>query len=235
MRVNAMLAHTYGSFYSFAITVAQQLPQESELLQIITAFPFNVILAMAAVLIIGTVLSFTRKPARPLQPKVDVMSRSVQEAVNEAPQRPQGADGMSRNAQRVEEEMPQHFEGYRDGVVKLYNWFYRFTQRRFEGIADSMTPREFKRAISNRIPSDGASALEYLVTIFEIANYSGSKLTKEAFDKNMRAVEVLKDLIDNESSSVSDHDLNHDESSSMLRNIDENSAHRKQSTTNILS
>jgi len=230
-----MLTRTCGSYFSFPIAVTQQLPQESELLQIITAFPFNVILAMAAVLIIGTVLAFTRKPARSPQQKVEVMSKSMQAAPKEASHRQQEADEVSQNTQGFEEEMPQHFEGYRDGVVKLYNWFYRFTQSRFKGIADSMTPREFKRAISSRIPTAGASALEYLVTIFEIANYSGSKLTKEAFDKNMRAVEVLKDLIDNENSSVSDHDLNHDESSSILNNIDENIAHRKQSATNILS
>jgi hypothetical protein len=54
-----------------------------------------------------------------------------------------------------------------------------------------MTPREFQRALLIRIPENGASALEYLVTAFEIADYSTSRPTEEMYDKCIQAVELL--------------------------------------------
>ena len=173
------LACARGSISSIGIAVALRPPSKSELLQAVSTFPFNVILAMAAVLVIGTVFAFTRKPVRPNIPRADDVIQPMQEA---------------------EEEIPRGFEDYRDGIGKLYNWFYGFTQRKFEGIADNMTPREFMRTVLSRIPSDEALTLEYLVTIFEITNYSDSKLTKEMYDRSLRAVELLKDLIESGSS-----------------------------------
>ena len=171
----AELVCARGAISSIGIAVALRPPSKSELLQAVSTFPFNVILAMAAVLVIGTVYAFTRKPARSYTPRTNALNRPTQEA---------------------EEEIPRRFEDYKDGISKLYNWFYGFTQRKFEGITDNMTPREFMRAVLSRIPSDEALTLEYLVTVFEIANYSGSKLTKEMYDRSLRAVELLKDLIE---------------------------------------
>jgi hypothetical protein len=59
-----------------------------------------------------------------------------------------------------------------------------------------MTPREFQRTIAGKIPESGASALDYLVTSFEIADYSTFKPTKEMFDKTMEAYELLNGLME---------------------------------------
>jgi len=215
MGVYIFLAIT-GSPYTFLeIASTLRLPLEPELLQMITTFPLNVILAMTAFLVIGIILAFTRKPRRSKKVDVDVNSQPTQNVKEEMPHSVQGGDVVNHPAQEVEEEMPQRFEDYKGGVVKLYNWFYRFTKRRLRGITDNMTPREFESVVLGGIPSDGAPALEYLVTSFEIANYSDFKLTKEMVDKSLRAVEVLKDLIEKGSSSVHNHDLTDVESSSV--------------------
>ena len=206
MGVYIKLAIT-GSSYSFSkVASTLSLPLEPELLQMITTFPFNVILAMTAFLVVGTILALTRKPKRSKKADVDVNSRPTQKVDEGMPHSVQGADVVNQPVQEVEEEMPRRFEDYKGGVVKLYNWFYRFTKRRLRGITDNMTPREFESVVLGGIPSDGAPALEYLVTSFEIANYSDFKLTKEMVDKSLRAVEVLKDLIENGGSSVHNHD-----------------------------
>ena len=216
MGVYTKLAITGVSYSFFEIASTLRLPLEPELLRIITTFPFNVILAMTAFLVVGIILAFTRKPTRSKKADVDVNGQPTQKVEEEMHHFVQGADVVSRPAQEVEEEMPRRFEDYKGGVVKLYNWFYGFTQRRLRGITDNMTPREFESVVLGGIPSDGAPALEYLVTSFEIANYSDFKLTKEMVDKSLRAVEVLKNLIENGSSHVSDYDLNNDEASSVL-------------------
>jgi len=122
-----------------------------ELLQVVTTFPFNVILVMTIALIVGIVYSYTRKPAHSSKPfngvDIEEMSQSLQ-----------GSDALSQAAE-IEEEIPLLFEDYADGVVKLYSWFYRFTQRRFVGIADNMTPREFKDAVLLKSPSTVAASL----------------------------------------------------------------------------
>ncbi len=181
-----------------------------ELLQLVTTFPFNVILVMVIALIVGIVFSYTRRPAHSSKPftgvDIEEMSPSLQ-----------GSDALSQAAE-IEEETPLLFEDYADGVVKLYSWFYRFTQRRFVGIADNMTPREFKDAVLLKSPSTVASTLDYLVTIFEIANYSNQKLTKEMLEKSLEAVMLMKEMIEDGSSHMSDHELTHDESPSTLRN-----------------
>jgi len=179
MGVYAKLALAGGSISAFGITVTLRLPSNPKLLQVITTFPFNVILVMMAVLVIGTVFALTRKPARLKITKANVVNQPTQE---------------------TEEEIPRRFEDYKDGINKLYYWFYRFTQRKFEGIADNMTPREFMMNILSRIPSDEALTLGNLVTVFEIANYSNHELTQEMCDRSLRAVESLKDIIEGESS-----------------------------------
>jgi len=175
------LARAGGSFSSLRITAAQNATSNPEFLHTITTFPFNIILAMAAVLAIGAVFAFTRKPTQPNEPSVDDENQPTEEA---------------------EEEMPRSFEDYKDGISRLYCWFYRFTQRRFEGIDDNMTPREFMGAVLSSIPSEEALTLKNLVTTFEIANYSNYKLTQEMYDRSLRAVESLKDIIEGESSST---------------------------------
>ena len=95
----------------------------------------------------------------------------------------------------VEEELPRYFEDYKEGIVMVFNWYYAFVMRRYEGITVSMTPREFQQVVLTRIPYSGEAALEYLVTAFEIADYSTSHPTQEMFEKSIKAVEVLRGLM----------------------------------------
>ena len=213
MSVYAKHALAGGSYSLLEVEETLRIPLAPELLQLITTFPFNVILAVTAVLVIGTILAFTRKPTRSKKANVDVNGQPMQKVDEKMHHSVQEANIVGRPAQEVEEEMPQRFEGNKDGVVKLYNWFYRFAQRRLNGITDNMTPRELESVVLGMIPSDGVSALEYLVTSFEIANYSHFKITKEMVDKSLRAIEVLRNLIENGSSYVHDHDLTNVESS----------------------
>jgi hypothetical protein len=213
MSVYAKHALAGGSYSLLEVEETLRIPLAPELLQLITTFPFNVILAVTAVLVIGTILAFTRKPTRSKKANVDVNGQPMQKVDEKMHHSVQEANIVGRPAQEVEEEMPQRFEGNKDGVVKLYNWFYRFAQRRLNGITDNMTPRELESVVLCMIPSDGVSALEYLVTSFEIANYSHFKITKEMVDKSLRAIEVLRNLIENGSSYVHDHDLTNVESS----------------------
>jgi hypothetical protein len=211
MAAYSIPSYTAGSHFTWKSAVALDLPLESSLIQLVLTFPYNVILAMAAVLIVGTVLAFTRKPARSSIP--DVESQTTPKDGGEEPKFTRKGNMENHPAQAVEEEIPRSFEGNKDGIIKLYNWFYRFTQWKLGGIADNMTPREFMSIVSGRIPSEGAPALEYLVTSFEIANYSKINLTEEILFKCLKGVEVLKDLIEGGGSHVSDDFKELDETS----------------------
>jgi len=162
-----------GSNSTFGIAVTIPPPPKQGLFQILTTFPFNVITAMTAAVFVGAAIALTRKPKGP----------PVNQGVG------------VRQLPEVEEELPRHFEDYKEGIVKVFNWFYAYVMRRYEGITESMTPREFQQAVFARIPSSGEAALEYLVTAFEIADYSTSRPTQEMFEKSIKAVEVLRGLI----------------------------------------
>ena len=219
MTTFSKLSYSINLYFARKSVVALDPPLKSNLFQLIMTFPFNVILVVAAVLVVGTVLAFTRNPARSNTPKVDVESQSMQKANGAIPKitREVNLEGHPVHVvQVVEEEIPRSFEGNKDGIVKLYNWFYRFAQWRLGGIADNITPREFVNVVSGRIPSEGASALKYFVTCFEIANYSKINLTEEMLFKCLKAVEVLKDLIEGGSSCVSDDVIELDAPSSVI-------------------
>lgn len=216
MATYSKLSYSVSLYFARISIVALDLPLESTLFQLIMTFPYNVILVVAAVLVVGTVLAFTMKPARSNTLDVDVESQPMQKADGAMPKFTREVYLEGHPVQVVEEEIPRSFEGNKDGIVKLYNWFYRFAQWRLGGIADNITPREFVNVVSGRIPSEGASALKYFVTCFEIANYSKINLTEEMLFKCLKAVEVLKDLIEGGSSRVSDDVIEIDETSSVL-------------------
>jgi len=195
MAVFSTPSSAVGLYFVRKLKVALSLPLESSLLQFVLTFPFNVLLAMTVVLIVGTVRIFTRKPARIIDSMVDVERQPEQEAEEEVSILARGAV-LKGPMQMVEEEIPRSFKGSKEGVIELYNWFYSFAQGRLGGIGDNMTPREFMRVVSGRIPSQGALPLEYLVTSFEIANYSKIKPTIEMQSKCFDSVEVLRGLIE---------------------------------------
>ncbi len=214
MAAYSIPSYTVGLHFTWKSAVALDLPLESSLFQLVLTFPYNVILAMAAVLVVGTVLAFTRKPARSSIP--DVESQTMPKDGGEESKFARKGYMENHPAQVVEEEIPRSFEGNKDGIVKLYNWFYRFAQRKLGGIVNNMTSMEFMSIVSGRIPSEGAPALKYLVKSFEIAQYSNINPTKKMLFKCSKGVEILKDLIESGGSHVSDDIVVLDEASLTL-------------------
>jgi len=139
---------------------------------IITTFPYNVIVFAAVTVIVGAVLVMTQRRER------------------EDEARPE-------EEEPFDDEIPLQYQDYKEGVVRLFNWFYTRSRRMYDGIEDSMTPREFQWAVEGNIPERGKPALEYLVTAFEIADYSASKPSQEMYEKSLGAVTLLKELMDN--------------------------------------
>jgi transglutaminase-like putative cysteine protease len=156
-----------GSESSFGIAVRIQ-PTPS-VFMIITTFPYNLTIFAGFAVVIGSVLVLTRKS------EIIAQTAVVEE---------------------VEEEMPRDYKDYKDGIVKLFNWFYARSRRRLEGIDDSLTPREFQGAVLLGILEKGRPALEYLVTAFEIADYSASNPSQEMYEKSLAAVELLGGMIE---------------------------------------
>ncbi len=193
MAVYSKPSSDVGLYLARKIAVASSMPLESGFLELVLTFPFNVLLAMTVVLIVGIVRIFTRKPPQINHSMVDVESQPAQKAQKDMSILGRGP--ILRGPMPVE-EIPRSFKGSKEGVVKLYIWFYRFAQGSLGGIADNMTSREFMSVVSGRIPSQGAIPLEYLVTSFEIAKYSKIKPTKEMQSKCLDSVEVLKELIE---------------------------------------
>jgi transglutaminase-like putative cysteine protease len=160
-----------GSNSSFGIAVSLPPTPKPGILQIITMYPYNVMIAAGAAVILGSVLLLTRRSQQP------TLLTSLPE---------------------VYEEGPLTFSDYKEGVVKLFNRFYVRSQRRYGGIADSMTPREFQGVLIGRVTEKGAPALEYLVTAFEIADYSTTIPNQEIYEKCYAAVELLYGLMEHE-------------------------------------
>ncbi len=158
-----------GSESSFGIAIKMRPAPKPSIFMIITTFPYNVIIFAGFVLVIGSVLVYTRKQEDKPQPRVEV---------------------------EIEEEIPRGFKDYKDGIVRLFNWFYARSRIRLEGIDDSLTPREFQDKVLPWIPEKGSPALEYLVTAFEIADYSASNPSQEMYEKSLTAVELLGEMID---------------------------------------
>jgi len=167
-----------GSNTSFGVAVSLRLPPQPSLLQVLTTFPYNIIImAAGAMVLVGAVVAMSRRGGSP----IPLTRREEQET------EPEEID-----------EGPLVYENYKEGIVKLFNRFYRKNQRMYSDVTESMTPREFQDALLRRIPPTSAQALDYLVTAFEIADYSTSRPTKEMFDKCVRAIEILEGSISNE-------------------------------------
>lgn len=159
-----------GSESSFGIAVRIPPTPKPSVFMIITTFPYNLIIFTGFAVVIGSVLVLTRK------------KESIAQSV--------------KMEEEAEQEMPRDYEDYKDGIVKLFNWFYARSKRRLEGIDDSLTPREFQDMVLQGIPEKGQPALEYLVTAFEIADYSASNPSKEMYEKSLAAVELLGGMIE---------------------------------------
>ena len=168
-----------GSNTSFGISVSIRPQPQPSLLEMMTMFPYNVILMVGGgALVIGGVVMLSRRP------KGTLILR--------------GEDEEEPQEEELDLDSPITFDDYKDGVVKQFNRFYATYKRRFKEVTESMTPREFQHVMLTKITPNGASALEYLVTAFEIADYSTSRPTKEMYEKCVKAIEVLNGLIRDE-------------------------------------
>jgi hypothetical protein len=160
-----------GSNSSFGIAVSLPPTPKPGILQIITMYPYNVMIATGAAVIIGSVILLTKRREQP------TLTTSLPELYDEG---------------------PLTFSDYKEGVVKLFNRFYARSQRRYKEIKDSMTPREFQVVLLGKMPERGGPALDYLVTAFEIADYSTTIPNQEIYEKCHAAVELLNGLMEHE-------------------------------------
>jgi len=142
-------------------------------LKVLTIFPYNLFLVISCTVIVAAVIYMRRSHLPQLiQPLEEVVP-----------------------AEFVEDDMPLSFDSYKEGIVKLFNRFYGSTRKRYRGIEDHLTPREFQLVLMRKIPAIGAPPLENLVTAFEIANYSEEYPSKEDYDLCQTAVETLRRLM----------------------------------------
>ncbi len=72
---------------------------------------------------------------------------------------------------------------YREEVVRMFNEMYLNYRSRYEGIGDTMTPREIEQAIGPGMPEAKRKALSAAVTVFELANYSLHGIRRMDFEK----------------------------------------------------
>jgi hypothetical protein len=167
-----------GSNTSFGVAVSLRLPPQPSLLQVLTTFPYNIIIMVAvATVLVGAVVVMSRRGGSPIPLTQREEPESEPEEIDEG---------------------PLVYESYKEGIVKIFNRFYRKNQRMYSQVTESMTPREFQDILLKKIPPTSTPALDYLVTAFEIADYSTSRPTKEMFDKCVRAIDILEESIANE-------------------------------------
>ena len=168
-----------GSNTTFGVAVSMRPPPQPSLMQILTTFPYNIIIiAAVAGVVVGAVVVMSKGKGRPFPAMTEEKGEEELE--------------------EIDLDAPLIYGDFKEGIVKLFNRFYLKNQRRFKEISDSLTPREFQNAMLKRIPREGASALDYLVTAFEIADYSTSRPTEEMFNKCVKAVEILEGLLTDE-------------------------------------
>ncbi|MBQ04913.1 hypothetical protein CL673_09480 [Candidatus Bathyarchaeota archaeon] len=158
-----------GSKSSFGVAIRILPSLKPSVFMFITTFPYNLIIFIGFAVVMWSVLTLTRKKEAIAQTAV---------------------------VEEVEEEIPREYGDYKEGIVKLFNWFYTRSRRRLVGIDDSLTPREFQDAVLPGIPENGRPALEYLITAFEIADYSASNPSQEMYEKSLAAVELLGGMIE---------------------------------------
>ena len=164
-----------GSSKAVSIAVTAPPPSIQSLLIMLTTFPYNLALA-GTFAAIGVAVVLARRKGHP--------------------QLPQIVEEEAQPAEAPDDEGYLLFTSYKEGIVKLFNHFYKSTQRRYGEIQAFLTPREFQHILLRKIPEKGVSALEDLVTAFEIANYSKLYSTKEDYDRCRAAVDLLSELIE---------------------------------------
>ncbi len=160
-----------GSNTSFgiAVTVRPLIPQD--ILKKTTILPYNVALAAGVLIIVAAVVISRRRPS--------ILPFTSEEIMVE----------------EVVDELPSQFDDYKEAIVSIFNHYFRACSRKYGDIDESMTPREFQRAMTLRIPPAAAPSLEYLVSSFEIADYSTFQPTEEMYRKCRVAYEEIIEVM----------------------------------------
>ena len=164
-----------GSNTSFGVSISPPPDTELGLLEMLTTFPNNLLVFGSCMLVIGAVYVYTQRGGPVVVPEDEEEEFDDEDL-----------------------DSPIIYSDYKEGVVKLFNRFYKINQRRFKDIKESMTPREFQYTIIRLMPPEGKQPLEYLVTAFEIADYSLGRPTKDMFDKCQKAMDLLLGLMKDE-------------------------------------
>jgi hypothetical protein len=162
-----------GSEAEVTVPVEAPPPSKPGIMEMLTIFPYNAILVgMCTTLMAVAVVVAGRRKQSDLPEEVSETTPPF-------------------------EEGPLTFDSYKEGVVKLFNRFFAYAKRRYEGIEDWMTPREFQGRLVKEIPEGGQFALDDLVTAFEIADYSEAPMAQEDFEMCRASVDLLKELMEN--------------------------------------
>jgi transglutaminase-like putative cysteine protease len=160
-----------GTNTTFGVAVAIQ---PTNFLTLITTFPYSVILVSGIAGIIGVGVVLTMKKPDEEMITVQLKPPLVEEG---------------------DDNSPITFRTYEEGVVKLFNRFYRKAQRVYPEVDNSLTPREFETYLLTKIPPGSEFALDDVITSFEIAEYGNMKLTKEDFDRCEATIELIVELM----------------------------------------
>jgi hypothetical protein len=160
-----------GSNTSFgiAVTVRPLIPQD--IIKKTTLYPYNVALAAGVLIIVAAVVISRRRPS--------ILPFTSEEIMVE----------------EVVDELPSQFDDYKEAIVSIFNHYFRVCSRKYGDIDESMTPREFQRAMNPRIPPAAGPSLEYLVSSFEIADYSTFQPTEEMYRKCRVAYEEIIEVM----------------------------------------
>jgi hypothetical protein len=218
MTIYSKASSLFSHFYAGPITVALSLPFESNFFQLLLTFPFNILVLFSVILVVWTIRLFTKKPNRINRSVVDVETPTLNGEKNDFSKSflSKREDITTRPTEIVVEEIPRDFKGSREGIISLYNWFYKFAKINLVEIDANMTPQEFLTIVSSKLPSKGIKPLEYLVRSCEIANYSKIEPTNEMNSKCLESVELLKALIEGDDSNKDEEDIEHIELSAEI-------------------
>jgi transglutaminase-like putative cysteine protease len=165
-----------GSNTTFGVSVILPPPSAKGIIAIITSFPYNIIIAVGFAVGVGLVAATRQKPQ-------DIFPMQEEEA--------------PRKIERIgyEDNVPLRYQTYEEGIVKLFNRFYVSMQRIYPQIDDTMTPREFERALLLKIPLNASEALNDLVTCYEVAMYSNLSLTEVEFKQTESTIQLILELM----------------------------------------
>jgi transglutaminase-like putative cysteine protease len=170
-----------GAVDSFAVTVLVPPPDVTNIIALLFTFPYNIGVALTGAMGVGIMASRRNKRLLAEEPVIEARVRL----------------GPEREYIGYEDGVPLEYTSYEEGVVKLFNRFFVSMQRIYPDVDESMTPREFKYLLEERLPKSADALLEDLVSSYEIAMYSNITLSQDDFKRTNATIELLIELMKN--------------------------------------